>query len=187
MRRVSRLGIFSESNFSVSGKVSLESAPTISDKITVPSILSSSGAIFQVIESKVNVRLAAASDAKILGYLTRGKIITALLEENNWIQFRFGILKGWVKKSLLKLIEIPLTSAVDTVPIVDTVSAPVSFVNVPRLNIREQPTTLSPTYHSLAGGQDVQITGRYGDWVNIRIVSDGSRGWVKSIYLTERQ
>lgn len=143
--------------------------------------------LFQVIESKINVRLAAASDAKILGYLTRGKIITALIEENNWVAFRFGTLKGWVKKSLLKSTETPFTSAPDIASTVDTISALVFFVNAPRLNIREQPTALSPTYHSLAGGQDVQIIGRYGDWVNIRISSDGSRGWVKAIYLTQRQ
>ncbi len=140
-----------------------------------------------MIEKKINVRLAAASDAKILGYLTSGNMITALLEENNWVQFRFGMLKGWVRKSLLKSTETPLASAPDITPSADIVSAPVFFVNVPRLNIREQPTAISPTYHSLVGGQDVQITGRYGDWVNIRISSDESRGWVKSIYLTERQ
>ncbi len=52
----------------------------------------------EVSKVRVNIRLAPATDAKIIGELKRGDQVQPLRMRDGWIEFQFGDIIGWTKR-----------------------------------------------------------------------------------------
>ena len=57
--------------------------------------------ILEVSKVRVNIRLAPATDAKIIGELKRGDQVQPLRMRDGWIEFQFGDIIGWTKRGFL--------------------------------------------------------------------------------------
>jgi outer membrane biosynthesis protein TonB len=74
---------------------------------------------------------------------------------------------------------------VPVVPVAEVEPAPPQeYVRVTgsRLNVREQPTTNAPTVARVKKGERLEVLGREGEWVRVRL-ADGATGWVHGKYV----
>ena len=103
--------------------------------------------------NSLNVREKATVDAKKLGQLKKGTVVTISQEKAGWTRIPYGKSTGWVSSRYLSK-----TTAVKE-------STTEGYVTAASLNLRKSASTSSAKLATLKKGELVQITSSNGSWI----------------------
>lgn len=125
------------------------------------------------VQTAVNVRAEASTDAEIVGKLYNKNVATILSSEDGWYKIESGNVKGYVKAEFLLVgNESALKSA----------SVTYALINAESLRIRKEPSTDSKIVGRVPKGEDVVVLDEKDGFVKVSI--EEGDGWVSKDYVT---
>ncbi|MCR5345560.1 MAG: C40 family peptidase [Lachnospiraceae bacterium] len=125
------------------------------------------------VQTAVNVRAEASTDAEIVGKLYNKNVATILSSEDGWYKIESGNVKGYVKAEFLLVgNESALKSA----------SVTYALINAESLRIRKEPSTDSKIVGRVPKGEDVVVLDEKDGFVKVSI--EEGDGWVSMDYVT---
>lgn len=133
----------------------------------------SSNLAVAAVQTAVNVRAEASTDAEIVGKLYNKNVATILSSEDGWYKIESGNVKGYVKAEFLLVgNESALKSA----------SVTYALINAESLRIRKEPSTDSKIVGRVPKGEDVVVLDEKDGFVKVSI--EEGDGWVSMDYVT---
>ena len=131
------------------------------------STLATTGAMYYVVASKLNVRTGPGMSYSILGRAKRGTKCMFLSMTNGWWLVQFGNgQKGYVDKQFLTPVHAPVEGY---------------YTTTTAVNARTYPRTSAKKIGTLKKGTTVYLAKRNGDWA--LVYYKGYSGWVAVKYL----
>ncbi|WP_067727991.1 N-acetylmuramoyl-L-alanine amidase [Oceanobacillus damuensis] len=138
------------------------------------------GQAYEVTTNILNVRSEPASDAAILGYLSKGNKVVAFQEQYGWVQTYYGGKEAWVAKHYLW----PASTGSNTSESTQTSDSGNSItVTASSVNVRSGPSTDHSIIGSTQSGDTYNLAETSGDWHKVNL-ANGSVGWIAA-WLTD--
>lgn len=125
----------------------------------------------------LRVRQGPGLDTKTIGYISNGDTYTKVAEEGTWSKINYDNNVGWVATSYIDTVK----KKEETEKIIYSTLK----INVPVLNVREEPTTKSKIVDKVEEGESYTVTKQEDNWFKIDI--DNKEGWVHGDYVTVDQ
>jgi cell wall-associated NlpC family hydrolase/LysM repeat protein len=122
---------------------------------------------------RVSLRAAAATSAKRLALIDRGRRLTVVSLAPQWAQVAVdGKTRGWVRRDLLTSLSGASAAT----------SNRLACVKGDRVSVRSQPDATSRRVTMVDDGERLHIIGTQDGWVQIRL-PEGKKGWVRSDFV----
>ena len=125
------------------------------------------------VQTAVNVRAEASTDAEVVGKLYNKNVATILSSEDGWYKIESGNVKGYVKAEFL---------LVGNESALQSASVTYATVNAEALRIRKEPSTDSKIVGRVPKGEDVVVLDEKDGFVKVSI--EEGDGWVSMDYVT---
>lgn len=126
------------------------------------------------VEGNLNVRVAAGTDADVVGKMPNNAGCEILGVEGEWTQIKSGSVEGYVKSEYLLTGDAALARA-------DEVKQTLATVKTTTLYVREQPNTDCAIVTMMPQGEELEVLEVLDGWVKINVDSD--EGYVSSDYV----
>lgn len=126
------------------------------------------------VESNLNVRAAAGTDAEIVGKMPNNAGCEILATEGEWTKISSGKVEGYVKSEYLLSGEEAIARAHEVKQTIATVTATTLYV-------REQPNTDCEIITMMPLGEELEVIEQLDGWVKINVDSD--EGYVSADYV----
>ena len=127
-----------------------------------------------VVESNLNVRAAAGTDAEIVGKMPNNAGCEIIETEGEWTKISSGKVEGYVKSEYLLSGEAAIAKAQEVKQTIATVTATTLYV-------REQPNTDCEIITMMPQGEELEVVEMLEGWVKINVDSD--EGYVSADYV----
>ncbi len=168
--------------------------PTTAPDITTTPNADENAAVFGSIAVsspfRVNIRSEADPNATVIGVIPNNAQASAIGRNviNSWVQVNYrgteGWVANWVVTSNLNLIDLPVTSIVDS-PV--TFAGPITASTRFNTSVRSGPNEAFGQIASLTSGEEVTLSARTedNDWFLIEF--GGTQGWIAGWLVVARQ
>lgn len=130
--------------------------------------------IAQVGSGNLNVREAAATDAKMIGKMPNNAACEILAEENGWYYISSGEITGYVKADYI-------VTGDEAKAIAETLVHTVAISLVDSLNVRSEPNTDSEIVTHVSAGEELTFVAIADEWVQVSV--DNDEGYVSAEYV----
>lgn len=127
------------------------------------------------VENYLNVREAAAEDAKLVGKMPVNAGCEILGEENGWYQIESGEVSGYVKAEYLMTGEAAKLKA-------DEVATTMATVQTETLNVRNEANTDSPIIVQVGDSEKLQVVEQIDGWTKVAV--DDMEGYVANEFVS---
>lgn len=127
-----------------------------------------------VVDSNLNVRAAAGTDAEIVGKMPNNAGCEIIETEGEWTKISSGKVEGYVKSEYLLSGEAAIAKAHEVKQTIATVTATTLYV-------REQPNTDCEIITMMPQGEELEVVEMLEGWVKINVDSD--EGYVSADYV----
>lgn len=127
-----------------------------------------------VVDSNLNVRAAAGTDAEIVGKMPNNAGCEIIETEGEWTKISSGKVEGYVKSEYLLSGEAAIAKAHEAKQTIATVTATTLYV-------REQPNTDCEIITMMPQGEELEVVEMLEGWVKINVDSD--EGYVSADYV----
>ncbi|QFT90002.1 N-acetylmuramoyl-L-alanine amidase LytC precursor [Bacillus sp. THAF10] len=132
----------------------------------------------QVLTDDLRIRSGPGTNFSVVGYFhSTSENIQYLDENENWVKVRGEGLEGWVAKEFVSIQAKKQQEQSQT-----TKKNQHATITTDGLNIRKEPSTDATVLGTLSTGQQVEVIGKNGDWLNIKL--EGTSGWIHGDYAT---
>ena len=140
----------------------------------------------EVVQGKVHKQ--PSEDARVVGFVRQGEMVTVFLRIGNWYAVRFGEdMVGWVPKRLFETLE-PFEAPEEEEfrpgpqPTLEDQVAEELILAVVPAGLRENPNPEENPTSSLNGTEKLKLIHTKGPWLRVELESGGS-GWIHSNFV----
>jgi N-acetylmuramoyl-L-alanine amidase len=150
------------------------------DKQAQPSVSNSGSgsATGTVTADSLRVRKGPGTTFQVIGSLKSGQAVEILTSNNNWAEIKTETIRGWVSR---EYINTSSNSNKTGTPAQTGNTNTKGIITADSLNVREKPSTNSPTIGSLKKGAEVSIFSQSNGWAEITY--SGKKAYVSAQFI----